>query len=180
MKKQILLLTLLSVSALCLSARAASFAYVNTEDVLQNSKEFKECEKRALAKRDVKTEEIAQMTERLDKLQGQIAALSAEKAAPLREQYAREFDRIERYREQSAEDITAQHSHDMERIAGKIRTIIETVGSRDNVTLMLDLKAILYLDSKVVKDYTKEITSELNHQYDEELSKMRSKLPLNK
>ena len=128
----------------------------------------------------MKTEEIAQMTAQLDKLQGQIAALSPEKAAPLREQYARDFDRIERYREQSAEDITAQHSHDMERIAGKIRAIIETVGSRDNVTMMLDLKAILYLDPKVVKDYTKEVTNELNRQYDEELSKMRSKLPLNK
>lgn len=179
MKKQILLLPLF-VTVLCLSARAASFAYVNTEDILQSSKEFKECEKRALAKRDVKTEEIAQMTAQLDKLQGQIAALSPEKAAPLREQYARDFDRIERYREQSAEDITAQHSHDMERIAGKIRAIIETVGSRDNVTMMLDLKAILYLDPKVVKDYTKEVTNELNRQYDEELSKMRSKLPLNK
>ncbi|MBR5901986.1 OmpH family outer membrane protein [bacterium] len=179
MKKQILLLPLF-VAALCLSAKAASFAYVNTEDILQNSKEFKECEKRALAKRDVKTEEIAQMTAQLDKLQGQIAALSPEKAAPLREQYARDFDRIERYREQSAEDITAQHSHDMERIAGKIRAIIEAVGSRDNVTMMLDLKAILYLDPKVVKDYTKEVTNELNRQYDEELSKLRSKLPLNK
>lgn len=159
---------------------AFSFAYVNTEDVIQGSKEFKECEKKALAKRDVKTEEIAQMSASLDKLQGQIAALSPEKAAPLREQYARDFDRIERFREQAAEEITAQHSHDMERVASKIRTIIESLGNRDNVTLMLDLKAILYLDPKLVKDYTKEVTNELNRQYDEELAKMRSKLPINK
>ena len=44
MKKQILLLPLF-VTVLCLSARAASFAYVNTEDILQSSKEFKVCEK---------------------------------------------------------------------------------------------------------------------------------------
>jgi Skp family chaperone for outer membrane proteins len=159
---------------------AFNFAYVNTEEVLQNSTEFKECEKRALAKRDVKTEEISQMSTALDKLQGQIAALSPEKAAPLREQYARDFDRIERFREQAAEEITAQHSHDMERVASKIRAIIEALGARDNVTLMLDLKAILYLDPKTVKDYTKEVSRELNRQYEEELNKLRSKLPLNK
>ena len=68
----------------------------------------------------------------------------------------------------------------MERIASKIRTIIEKIGERDNVSLMLDLKAILYLDQKVVKDYTKEVTNELNRQYDEELDKLRSKLPLSK
>ena len=68
----------------------------------------------------------------------------------------------------------------MERIASKIRAIIEKIGSRDNVSLMLDLKAILYLDQKVVKDYTKEVTNELNRQYDEELDKLRSKLPLSK
>ena len=65
-------------------------------------------------------------------------------------------------------------------IASKIRTIIEKIGERDNVSLMLDLKAILYLDQKVVKDYTKEVTNELNRQYDEELDKLRSKLPLSK
>lgn len=120
------------------------------------------------------------MSTALDKLQGQIAALSPEKAAPLREQYARDFDRIERFREQAAEEITAQHSHDMERVASKIRAIIEALGARDNVTLMLDLKAILYLDPKTVKDYTKEVSRELNRQYEEELNKLRSKLPLNK
>ena len=160
------------VSALAVSSYAMSFAYVNTEDVLQGSKEFKECERKALTKRDLRTEEISQMTAQLDKLEAQISALSAEKGAALREQYAKDFDRIERF--------NAQHSHDMERIASKIRTIIEKIGERDNVSLMLDLKAILYLDQKVVKDYTKEVTNELNRQYDEELDKLRSKLPLSK
>jgi len=178
MRKQIL-----SALTLCFAALpglAMSFAYVNTEEVLQASKEFKESESKALAKRDMRTEEIAQMSAALDKLEAQISALSAEKSAPLREQYARDFDRIERFREQATEEITAQHSHDMERIASKIRAIIESVGIRDNVTMMLDLKAILYLDPKVVKDYTKEVAAELNRQYDEELSKFRSKLPLSK
>ncbi|MBR4820876.1 OmpH family outer membrane protein [bacterium] len=178
MKNQIF--TAFMISALALSSYAMSFAYVNTEDVLQGSKEFKECERKALTKRDLKTEEIAQMSAQLDKLEAQIAALSAEKSAPLREQYAKDFDRIERFKEQATEEITAQHSHDMERIAGKIRNIIEKIGARDNVSLMLDLKAILYLDQKVVKDYTKEVTNELNRQYDEELDKLRSKLPLGK
>ena len=178
MKNQILAAFI--VSTLAVSSYAMSFAYVNTEDVLQGSKEFKECERKALTKRDLKTEEIAQMSAQLDKLEAQIAALSAEKSAPLREQYAKDFDRIERFKEQATEEITAQHSHDMERIAGKIRNIIEKIGARDNVSLMLDLKAILYLDQKVVKDYTKEVTNELNRQYDEELDKLRSKLPLSK
>ena len=168
------------ISLLALNSLAMSFAYVNTEDVLQASKEFKESEKKALAKRDMRTEEIAQMTAALDKLEAQISALSAEKSVALREQYARDFDRIERFREQAAEEITAQHSHDMERIASKIRSIIEALGSRDNVTIMLDLKAILYLDKKVVRDYTTEVANELNRQYDEELAKYRSKLPLSK
>ena len=178
MKKQIFLAFVLSAAAInCLGI---SFAYVNTEDVLQGSKEFKECERKALTKRDLRTEEISQMTAQLDKLEAQITALSAEKSAALREQYAKDFDRIERFKEQATEEITAQHSHDMERIASKIRAIIEKIGSRDNVSLMLDLKAILYLDQKVVKDYTKEVTTELNRQYDEELDKLRSKLPLSK
>ena len=176
MKKNIFLALLF----LSLPAFAASFAYVDTEAVLQASKEFKECEQKALSKRDIYTDEITQRSKKLEKLQEQIAALSAEKSVALRNQYAEEFDRIERYRDQAAEEITAQHSHDMQRIATKIRTILENLGERDKVTLMFDLKAVLYLDPKVVRDYTKEVTDELNRQYDEEVNKLRSKLPLNK
>lgn len=173
--KRYAILTLLLAA---LPSLAVSLAYVDTETVLQGSAEFKECESRALAKRDLKSEEITKMSQRLDKMREQFEALSAEKGAALREQYAAEFDRIERYQEQAAEEITAQHSHDMERIAGKIKTIIETIGARDNVTLMLDMKAVLYLDAKSVKDYTQAVLTELNRQYEEEQNKLRSKLPI--
>ena len=173
-----LALCVCALGALMLQAEEkTTIGFVDTEKVLQGSLEFKEVDREARVKVEIKEEEGQKMLQDLRKMEEEIKVMAEDKQKLMFEEYRRKLLELEDFREKSREEILESQSVDLKRIANKIKDVIEKLGSELKMTLILDLKPILYLDRTTVIDLTDKVTNELNKQYDAEKQKMLRKTP---
>jgi len=92
-------------------------------------------------------------------------------------EYNRKRQELMDFQTQSREEILERQSVDLKRIANKIRTIIEQLGRDQHLTMIFDVKPILYLNAAQVTDLTERVTQLLNADYEKEKDKLQRKVP---
>jgi|GEM_PF-1010588 len=154
-----------------------TLASVDTELVLQGSLEFKEIDREARSKIDLKEEEGQQKLGAIRKLEEELSVMSEEQRKARLPEYNRKRQELMDFQTQSREDILERQSVDLKRIANKIRAIIEQLGRDQHLTMILDVKPILYLNAVQVTDLTERVTQLLNADYEKEKDKLQRKVP---
>ena len=152
-------------------------AYVDTDQVLTKLTEYREIDRDARYSLEIKEEEGQKMLDELKKLGEELSALSEEKRKPRLAEYKTKQENLLRFREKARDEIFEKQSIDMKRVASKIQDVIEIIGKEKGMTLVFDLKPILYLDRTKVTDLTDKVTEKLNADYEKEKEKLRRKLP---
>ena len=155
----------------------AKIAYVDTSEVVMRSLEFKEYDRQAQSKIDLKDEEVQKKREELRKLREELAALSAEKQKELQPQYYRKLQEYDDFLSESRDEITSRSSVELKNIAQKVQRIIETIGREMELALVIDAKAVLYADKSKMTNLTDKVVDILNTEYEKEKEKMRVKVP---
>ncbi|MBR5624228.1 OmpH family outer membrane protein [bacterium] len=167
--------------ALCLAFAALSWgadvkapkiAYVDTETALNNSKEYKDCSLALLNTQDEKEEELRKMTSEIDSLGDELNALSPAKRQEKEAIYQAKIAQANRFAEDTDKELRDQRTLDLNRIANKLKKIIEEIGSEGKYTLVIDLKAIVYLDRSEMKDLTDDVVIRLNEAYAKEKERL--------
>lgn len=151
--------------------------YVDTEYVLQASTEFKEIDREARYKIELKEEEGQKKFAELRKLQEEISVVSEEKRETMMEDLYRRRQELIEFQEQAQQEILERQSVDLNRIATKIQNVIEKISREMNMTCVFDKKPLLYVDRTKVIDLTQKVIDELNKEYESEKEKLRRKLP---
>jgi Skp family chaperone for outer membrane proteins len=159
------------------TAGPVAIGYVDTELVLQGSLEFKEIDREARSKIDLKEEEGQQKLEAIRKLEEELSVMSEDQRKARLAEYNRKRQELVDFQAQSRDEILERQSVDLKRIANKIRAIIEQIGRDQQFTVILDVKPILYLNASKVVDLTERVTQLLNAEYLKEKDKMQRKLP---
>ena len=154
--------------------------YADTERIMLASVEYKEIDREARYKIELKEEEGQKKLDELKKLANEISELSDENRKPLIREYRRKQDDLDAFQQQTKEEVLERQSVDLKRIANKIKRGIELISRDKNMTLVFDLKPILYLDRTQVTDLTDKVIETLNEDYEEEKEKLRKKMPLPK
>ena len=167
--------------AMCLGAfasdvKAPKIAYVDTETALNNSREYKDCSLALLDIQDDKEEELRKMTSEIDALGDKLKVLSESKRQEEEAKYQALIARASRFAEDTDKSLREQRSIDLNRIANKLKRVIEDIGQKDKYTLIIDLKAIVYLDRSEMKDLTDDVVLKLNDDYAKEKER-QSKTP---
>jgi len=178
--KKFITLIIVALCAFAFVAKADSgikIAYVDTDQVLTKLTEYREIDRDARFNLELKEEEGQKMLDELKKLGEELAALSEEKRKPRMAEYKTQQEALLRFREKARDEIFEKQSIDMKRVAGKIQDTIEAIGKDKKMTLVFDLKPILYLDRTKVTDLTAVVTEKLNADYEKEKEKLRRKLP---
>jgi len=181
MKKNFTIISVIvALSAFAFVAKADSgirTAYVDTDQVLTKLTEYREIDRDARFNLELKEEEGQKMLDKLKKLGEELSALSEDKRKPRMAEYKTKQEALLRFREKARDEIFEKQSLDMKRVASKIQDVIETIGKDKNMTLVFDLKPILYLDRTKVTDLTEKVIERLNADYEKEKEKLRRKLP---
>ena len=159
------------------ASRQMKIAYVDTERVLESSVEFKEVDREARGKVEVKEEEGQKKLEDLKKLEEEIEQLAQDKREPQTRELLRRRRELLEFQQQSRDEILEKQGVDLKRIATKIRSVIEVLSREMKLTLVLDVKPVLYLDRTEVIDLTDNVVERLNKEYEQEKDKLRRKLP---
>lgn len=152
--------------------KAPKIAYVDTEIALNNSKEYKDCSLALLNVQDEKEEELRKMTSEIDALGDELNALSQAKRQEKETIYQAKIAQANRFAEDTDKTLREQRSLDLNRIANKLKKIIEDIGAEGKYTLILDLKAIVYLDRSEMKDLTDDVVIRLNEAYAKEKERL--------
>jgi Skp family chaperone for outer membrane proteins len=150
---------------------------VDTELVLQGALEFKEIDREARSKIDLKEEEGQQKLGAIRKLEEELSVMSEEQRKARLAEYNRKRQELLDFQTQSREEILERQSVDLKRIANKIRTIIAQLGRDQHLTMIFDVKPILYLNATQVIDLTERVTQLLNADYEKEKDKLQRKVP---
>lgn len=158
--------------ALGVDVKAPKIAYVDTETALNNSKEYKDCSLALLNIQDEKEEELRKMTAEIDAMGDKLKALSAAKQKEEEATYQALIARANRFAEDTDKALTEQRSVDLNRIANKLKAVIEDIGKEGKYTLVIDLKAIVYLDRSEMKDLTDDVVIKLNEAYAKEKERL--------
>ncbi|RLD09957.1 MAG: hypothetical protein DRI44_07250 [Chlamydiae bacterium] len=159
---------------------ALRIGYADTERIMLASIEYKEIDREARYKIELKEEEGQQKLDALKKLANEISELSEEKRKPLIREYRRKQEDLAVFQQQTKDEVLERQSVDLKRIANKIKRSIEEISRDMNMTVVFDLKPILYLDRTQVTDLTDKVIEALNKEYEEEKQKLRKKMPLPK
>lgn len=156
---------------------ALRIGFVDTETVLQGSLEFKEVDREARTKVDLKEEEGQKKLEEIRKLEEELSVMSEEQRRTRLSEYNRKRQDLVDFQTQTREEILERQGVDLKRIAAKIKRIIETVGASEHMTVIFDTKPVLYIDAAQVVDLTDRVTQTLNAEYAKEKEKLRLKMP---
>lgn len=175
--KLLLVMMLFGLGTLALNAENITIGFVDTEQVLQGSLEFKEIDREARIKIELKEEEGQRMVQEITKMEEELAVMSEDKRKTLLMEYRRKIEELDKFREQARDEILDRQSVDLKRIANKIKNVIEEIAQKKNITMVLELKPILYLDRTKVIDLSSQVIEELNKQYELEKEKLRLKTP---
>jgi Skp family chaperone for outer membrane proteins len=154
-----------------------TMAFVDTEKVLQGSMEFKEVDREARMKIELKEEEGQRMLQEIQKLEEELSVMADSKREMYIKEYQRKIEALDKLREQARDEIMDRQSVDLKRIANKIKNVIEEIAKKKNLTMVLELKPILYLDRTKVIDISPQVIEEINKQYELEKEKLRIKAP---
>ena len=154
--------------------------YADTERIMLASIEYKEIDREARYKIELKEEEGQQKLDELKKLANEISELSEENRKALIIEYRRKQEDLASFQQQTKEEVLERQSVDLKRIANKIKRSIEMISRDKNMTIVFDLKPILYLDRTQVTDLTDKVIESLNEDYEQEKQKLRKKMPLPK
>lgn len=175
---------LLYFAAMCIFVSAGTstlkIGYADTERIMLALSEYKEIDREARYKIELKEEEGQQMLDEIKKLGNEIATLSDEKKKPLIKEYRRKQEALLNFQQQTKDEILERQSVDLKRIANKIKRAIEKISRDMNLTIVFDLKPVLYLDRTQVTDITDKVIEKLNSEYESEKQKLRKKMPLPK
>ncbi|MBO7543625.1 OmpH family outer membrane protein [bacterium] len=152
--------------------KAPKIAYVDTETALNNSKEYKDCSLALLDIQDEKEEELRKMTSEIDALGDKLKILSDAKRQQEEANYQALIARASRFAEDTDKSLREQRSVDLNRIANKLKAVIEDIGKDGKYTLIIDLKAIVYLDRSEMKDLTDDVVLKLNEAYAKEKERL--------
>ena len=87
---------------------------------------------------------------------------------------------LDAFQQQTKDEVLERQSVDLKRIANKIKRTIEKLSHEMNMTLVFDLKPILYLDRTQVTDLTDKVIEQLNKNYESEKQRLRDKMPVPK
>ena len=166
----------LAVSAFASDVKAPKIAYVDTETALNNSREYKDCSLALLDIQDEKEEELRKMTSEIDALGDKLRVLSDAKRQEEEVKYQALIARASRFAEDTDKLLREQRSLDLNRIANKLKRVIEDVGQKEKYTLIIDLKAVVYLDRSEMKDLTDDVVLKLNGDYAKEKER-QNKIP---
>ncbi len=181
--------TLLLLAAVILFMSSAAFAaekpalrmgFTDTERIMLASLEYKEIDREARYKIELKEEEGQIKLDELKKLANEISELSEEKRKPLIREYRRKQEELATFQQQTKDEVLERQSVDLKRIANKIKRTIETISRDMNMTIVFDLKPILYLDRTQVTDLTDKVIETLNKSYESEKQRLRDKMPVPK
>ncbi len=151
--------------------------YVDTERIMMGSLEYKEIDRDARYKVELKEDEGQKKLEELRKFEEELAVMSEDKRKPFLKEYRRKQDELLRFQQQSREEILERQSVDLKRIANKVKRTIATISRQMNMTLVLDIKPVLYLDRTRIIDLTDKVVEALNKEYEQEKEKLRRKMP---
>jgi Skp family chaperone for outer membrane proteins len=171
-------LTLIA-SALAYAANgdAITMAYVDTERILQGSLEFKEVDRDARLKIELKEEEGQKMLDDLRKFEEELSVLGEEQRQQRLNEYMRMREDLVDFQEQAREEILDRQSVDLKRVAAKIKKIIEAISREQGITMVFDVKPVLYLDPTRVVDLTDKVVAKLNEDYQKEKERLQRKAP---
>jgi len=154
--------------------------FTDTERIMLASLEYKEIDREARYKIELKEEEGQIKLDELKKLANEISELSEEKRKPLIREYRRKQEDLATFQQQTKDEVLERQSVDLKRIANKIKRTIEIISREMNMTLVFDLKPILYLDRTKVIDLTDKVIEKLNKDYKAEKQRLRDKMPVPK
>ena len=154
-----------------------TIGFVDTEKVLQGSIEFKEVDRDARMKIELKEEEGQRMLQGIQKLEEELAVMADSKREMFIKEYQRKIEELDKFRQQARDEILDRQSVDLKRVANKIKKIIEVIATKKKMTMVLELKPLLYLDRTKVVDLSSQVIEELNKQYEIEKEKLRIKTP---
>jgi len=177
MKAKLLFLVGIFVLGTLPAAAELTMAFVDTEKVLQGSMEFKEVDREARMKIELKEEEGQRMLQEIQKLEESLAVMAENKREMFIKEYQRKIEELDKFRQQARDEILDLQSVDLKRIANKIKNIIEAIAKKKKITMVLELKPILYLDRTKVIDLSPQVIEEINKQYELEKEKLRIKTP---
>ncbi|NLF40225.1 OmpH family outer membrane protein [bacterium] len=158
-------------------ATPVKFGYIDTERVLQASLEFKQVDREARDKVDLKEEEGQKMLADLKKVEDEMAQLAPEKRESRMIEYRRKREELVAFQQQSRDEILEKQSVDLKAIANKIKNIIEQLSQEMQMTLVFDLKPILYLDRAQVIDMSDQVIARLNKDYEADIERLKRKAP---
>jgi len=156
---------------------AIKIGYVDTEMVLQGLLEFKEVDREARTKIEVKEEEGQAKLEAIRKLEEELSVMSEEQRKARYAEFNRMRQELYEFQQQTREEILERQSVDLKRIANKIKAAIEKLSREQGFTLVLDVKPVLYLNPAQVVDLTDKVTQMLNSAYEQERQRLQRKAP---
>jgi len=159
---------------------ALRIGYADTERIMLASIEYKEIDRDARYKIELKEEEGQKKLDELKKLANEISELSEDKRKPLIMEYRRKQEELTIFQQQTKDEVLERQSVDLKRIANKIKRSIEQISRDKKMTIVFDLKPVLYLDRTQITDLTDQVIESLNNEYEEEKQKLRNKMPIPK
>lgn len=165
------------LAASVLAQPGMKIGYVDTEMVLQGLLEFKEVDREARTKIEVKEEEGQAKLEAIRKLEEELSVMSEEARKVRYAELNRMRQELYDFQQTAREEILERQSVDLKRIANKIKAAIEKLGREQGFTMILDVKPVLYLDATQVVDLTDKVIQMLNKAYEEEKQKLQRKAP---
>ena len=166
------LLAAVALAAPGVDVKNPKIAYVDTETAINNSKEYKDCSLAILNLQDEKEEELRKLTAEIDALGDKLRALSEAQRQKEEVNYQALISRAQRFAEDTDRTLQEQRTLDINRIANKLKAVIEDAGKSGGYTLVLDLKAIVYLDRAEMKNLTDDVVLKLNEDYAKEKSRL--------
>jgi len=159
---------------------ALRIGFTDTERIMIASIEYKEIDREARYKIEIKEEEGQIKLDELKKLATEISELSDDQRKPFIREYRRKQEELDAFQQQTKDEVLERQSVDLKRIANKIKRTIEKLSREMNMTLVFDLKPILYLDRTQVIDLTDKVIEQLNKNYESEKQRLRDKMPVPK
>ena len=159
---------------------ALRIGFTDTERIMVASIEYKEIDREARYKIEIKEEEGQIKLDELKKLATEISELSDDQRKPFIREYRRKQEELDAFQQQTKDEVLERQSVDLKRIANKIKRTIEKISREMNMTLVFDLKPILYLDRTQVTDLTDKVIEQLNKNYESEKQRLRDKMPVPK
>ena len=153
---------------------AVNQAYVDTDYIIENSLEYKERAKVVEEKRSYAFELLEEKDRDIKKIVAEIEMVGDDKKLELRSKYMEEINKYKFFFDEKEREIAAMAQHELSMIAGKIKRAINEVSAEKKYDLVFDVKAILYLNEKVIPNISVAVLDKMNEDYRKEKSRITS------